>query len=111
MLFAAGDLWRFIPRDINEPLLKNWEDLKRERVIIDKEINIWVKSLDDNELNKIHTYTSNVDGKKRSVPYWTLVQHIFNHQTHHRGQLTTLLAQLGVDFGTTDIPFMPWLDE
>lgn len=32
-----------------------------------------------------------------------LVQHMFNHQTHHRGQITTLLYQLGVDPGVTDL--------
>jgi uncharacterized damage-inducible protein DinB len=31
---------------------------------------------------------------------------MFNHQTHHRGQVTTLLSQMGLDMGTTDIPFM-----
>jgi len=101
----------YIPRDINKTLYLNWVDLKKERFIIDNEINDWVKTLSDKELNKIHTYTSNVDGKQRSVPYWTLVHHIFHHQTHHRGQLTTLLSQLGIDFGSTDIPFMPGLSE
>jgi len=96
----------YTPRDINKPLFSNWEDLKRERVIVDSEIDIWVKSLSENKLNEIHTYTSNVDSKQRSVPYWSLVHHIFHHQTHHRGQLTTLLSQLGIDFGSTDIPFM-----
>lgn len=32
-----------------------------------------------------------------------LVQHFFNHQTHHRGQVTTLLSQLGLDPGVTDL--------
>lgn len=31
---------------------------------------------------------------------------MFNHQTHHRGQATTLLSQMGLDMGTTDIPYM-----
>ena len=46
-------------------------------------------------------------GKTRTVPKWVLVTHMFNHQTHHRGQVTTLLSQMGLDIGTTDIPFMP----
>ncbi|MET0413733.1 MAG: DinB family protein, partial [Polyangiaceae bacterium] len=29
--------------------------------------------------------------------------HVFNHQTHHRGQVTTLLTQLGHDPGVTDL--------
>jgi uncharacterized damage-inducible protein DinB len=36
---------------------------------------------------------------------------MFNHQTHHRGQLTTLLTQQGLDIGTTDLPWMPDLQE
>ena len=40
----------------------------------------------------------------------SLVTHLFHHQTHHRGQITTLLSKQGVDIGSTDIPFMPRLD-
>jgi uncharacterized damage-inducible protein DinB len=29
---------------------------------------------------------------------------MFNHQTHHRGQVTTLFTQLGHDIGSTDMP-------
>jgi uncharacterized damage-inducible protein DinB len=35
-----------------------------------------------------------------------LVTHMFSHQTHHRGQVTTLLSQMGLDMGSTDLPFM-----
>jgi uncharacterized damage-inducible protein DinB len=31
-----------------------------------------------------------------------LLSHFFNHQTHHRGQVSTLLSQLGADVGITD---------
>jgi uncharacterized damage-inducible protein DinB len=31
------------------------------------------------------------------------VSHFFNHQTHHRGQVTTMLLQLDVDPGPTDL--------
>jgi uncharacterized damage-inducible protein DinB len=33
--------------------------------------------------------------------------HLFNHGTHHRGQLTTLLKQAGHDPGVTDLPWLP----
>ena len=46
----------------------------------------------------------------RTLPRWLLVAHVFNHQTHHRGQVTTLLAQLGLDVGSTDLPFMPGVE-
>jgi uncharacterized damage-inducible protein DinB len=37
---------------------------------------------------------------------WWAVSHFFNHQTHHRGQVTTLLSQLGRDPGVTDLVAM-----
>jgi uncharacterized damage-inducible protein DinB len=33
-----------------------------------------------------------------------ITQHIFNHQAHHRGQLTCVLSQFGVDYGCMDLP-------
>jgi uncharacterized damage-inducible protein DinB len=35
---------------------------------------------------------------------------MFNYQTHHRGQVTTLMKQLGAEPGVTDIPWLPRLN-
>ena len=48
-------------------------------------------------------YTSRVNPESRAYPLWLAVVHFFNHQTHQRGQLTTLLSQCGVDPGITDL--------
>lgn len=32
-----------------------------------------------------------------------LITHLFMHQVHHRGQVTTLLSQYRIDFGKTDL--------
>jgi uncharacterized damage-inducible protein DinB len=43
--------------------------------------------------------------------FGAVIVHFFNHQTHHRGQLSTLLTQAGVDLGVTDlIAMVPDLD-
>ena len=39
-------------------------------------------------------------------PKWLLVAHMFNHQTHHRGQVHCMLTQAGGKPGDTDLPFM-----
>ena len=39
--------------------------------------------------------------------HWVAATHMFQHATHHRGQLTTLIKQAGRDTGVTDLPFMP----
>jgi uncharacterized damage-inducible protein DinB len=79
--------------------------LVRER--LDARLVAWADALSREWLASPHTYTSNVDRKTRTLPRWILVAHLFNHQAHHRGQLTTLLSQLGLDYGSTDLPFMP----
>ncbi len=45
----------------------------------------------------------NFAGESYADPLGVLLQHLFNHQTHHRGQVTTLLSQSGIDVGATDL--------
>jgi uncharacterized damage-inducible protein DinB len=112
---AYGDLAflsRFtgIPSIVPEPgadLFSTFSLLRAERVALDKRILSWSESLTPAWLAEPLTYKSKIDGKTRTVPKWALVTHMFNHQTHHRGQVTTLLSQMGLDVGATDIPFMP----
>ena len=80
--------------------------LRAAREALDQTILEWSATLTPAWLEEDLTYTSQIDGKTRTVPKWVLVTHMFNHQTHHRGQITTLLTQLGLDIGSTDIPFM-----
>lgn len=79
--------------------------LKREQ--IDQRLLKWVPTLTCEWLRSTLTYVSNVDRQSRTLPHWVLLTHLFNHQTHHRGQVSTLLFQFGHDVGSTDIPFMP----
>ena len=45
-------------------------------------------------------------GAPVELPMWAVVTHLFNHETHHRGQITTLLMQAGQDPGVTDLVAM-----
>lgn len=88
-------------------LYDDFDELQSARASLDARISEWSSTLTANWLSEQLTYTSKVDGVIRTVPQWVLVTHMFNHETHHRGQVTTLLSQMGLDMGTTDIPFMP----
>lgn len=94
---------------IGEELYSDFDTLRQEREITDRQILAWAQQLSPAWLNQPFTYTSSIDGKSRTLPTWVLVTHMFNHQIHHRGQLTTLLSQLGYDPGVTDLPWMPGL--
>ena len=88
-------------------LYSDFEELRQEREKTDLEIIDWSKNLEDNWLNGDFEFTSKVDGITRNIPAWAVVTQMFNHQTHHRGQLTTLIKQLGHEPGITDIPWLP----
>jgi uncharacterized damage-inducible protein DinB len=93
--------------ELGVDLHDDFAELTRARAALDARILDWAVSLQPDWLRDPLTYTSKVDGRLRTVPRWVLVCHLFNHQAHHRGQVTTLLSQAGIDMGTTDLPFMP----
>jgi len=98
------------PAVVPEPgadLFGTFARLRAQREALDRRILVWSESLSASWLAETLTYASKIDGQTRTVAKWTLVTHMFNHQTHHRGQVTTLLSQMGLDVGSTDIPFMP----
>jgi uncharacterized damage-inducible protein DinB len=92
---------------LGEDLYATFAELAAVRRTTDARLSAWAGTLTDVWLAAPFTYTSKVDGATRTVPTWILVVHLFNHQAHHRGQLTTLLSQMGHDPGITDLPFMP----
>ena len=94
---------------LGHELYSNFDELRKDRELMDGQIIEWSKTLSPEWLEQMFEYTSNVDGKTRVLPTWVLLTHMFNHQTHHRGQLTTLLHQLGYNPGITDLPWLPSL--
>jgi uncharacterized damage-inducible protein DinB len=94
---------------LDDILYEDFEDLLDARGHEDAGIRTWVATLDESAWSSTLTYTGIVDPSRRQCPLWVAVTHFFNHQTHHRGQLTTLLAQMHVDYGVTDMIAMPGL--
>jgi uncharacterized damage-inducible protein DinB len=90
-------------------LYADFGELRAARESMDEEIVRWAGSLTEAWLAAQLTWTSTIDGRTRAIPNWVAVMQLFNHQTHHRGQATTLLKQLGHDPGETDIPWLPGL--
>ena len=88
--------------DYTSNLHPDWADLKRTRDALDEAIAQWVAEMPLEFLASTMRYT-NTQGVARTHPAWQVMTHFFNHQTHHRGQVTTLMAQAGVDMGVTDL--------
>ena len=92
---------------LRQELYSDFNELQQQRETTDQRFLEWSKQLTDEWLSQPLRYKSASDGMERVFPHWLLVVHLFNHQTHHRGQLTTLLSQLGYNLGVTDLPWMP----
>jgi uncharacterized damage-inducible protein DinB len=88
-------------------MFANFDELKREREATDQAMLKWATSVSVEWLASPLEYASVVDGKTRRLPRAIAVVHMYNHGTHHRGQLTTLLKQAGIDPGITDLPWVP----
>ncbi len=81
--------------------------LTREREATDTAILDWAGSLIPAWLDSTLEYRAASDGRARQMPAWVAATHLFQHATHHRGQVTTLLKQAGRDPGVTDLPYLP----
>lgn len=90
------------PTTLTEPLAPDLARLWALRQELDRTIHAWADQLTEADLNHVLRYgnTKGVVSRKR---FSSLVMHFFNHQTHHRGQATTLLSQSGIDIGMTDL--------
>jgi uncharacterized damage-inducible protein DinB len=88
-------------------LYPDWEKLKAERAAFDGTILDWADGIDPAWLAADHSYYSGAAKREVTKPRWVLITHLFNHQTHHRGQVHCLLTQAGGKPSATDLPFMP----
>lgn len=83
-------------------LFADWQALRQRREALDAAIDAWVAAMHADFPASTMKY-SNTKGVRREHPAWMALTHFFNHQTHHRGQVTALLMQAGIDPGTTDL--------
>lgn len=88
-------------------MFATFEELAAARAATDRDLLEWAGNVSAEWLARPLTYTGVVDGKTRRLPAAVAAVHLFNHETHHRGQVTTLLKQAGIDPGVTDLPWLP----
>ena len=93
-----------IPQSVS--LYPDWEPLKRERAAFDETIIGWADKLDASWLANDLTFYSYGAKREFTKPKWLVVTHLFNHQTHHRGQVHCMLTQAGGKPHDTDLPLM-----
>ncbi|WP_303784165.1 DinB family protein [Azovibrio restrictus] len=94
-------------QSLDQELHADFLTLKCERQKTDGILAARVAELHPARFTEPLTYTSLVKKESVMLPLGLILTHLFHHQTHHRGQITTLISQLGYDMGDTDMIFMP----
>ena len=94
-----------IPQSVS--MYPDWHALQRERADFDATMVGWADTLDPSALAGDLTWYSGAAKREVTKPRWLLITHVFNHQTHHRGQVHCMLTQAGGKPGDTDLPLMP----
>ena len=115
-LIWAGMMWMSriagtaMPVQVGVPesvaLFEDWPTLASEQLWFDKVIVYWAAGVSDSDLAGDLTLFSSAIGRELKKPRWTCITHMFNHQTHHRGQVHAMLTAAGAKLGDTDLPLM-----
>jgi len=81
--------------------------LQAHRARLDAIIEALAAELSDQDLVQPVSYKNSRGAFQKK--FGSLLLHFFNHQTHHRGQVSTLLSQSNVDIGVTDL--VTWIPD
>jgi uncharacterized damage-inducible protein DinB len=113
-LLVTDKIWlgRFTGQLFQAPSLdwemcSSWDELRAQRAACDEEIIAYVEFLLPEQLKQKLEFQPMSRPGRVQLSLWVALAHFFNHQTHHRGQITTLMNQMGLDSGATDLPMLP----
>jgi uncharacterized damage-inducible protein DinB len=88
--------WQRQPETVASPLsqLHSLAELRTYWEDVWAEMKRFLAGLDDRKLQE--TLTTTTLAGTFTAPYWQMIQHVVDHSSYHRGQIVTMLRQLGV---------------
>ena len=84
------------------------QSLESRSETVERDQMLFIEALTSQQLREELAYI-NLRGQRYSYPLWQQLVHVVNHSSYHRGQITTLLRQLGAEAVSTD--FLVYFDE
>ncbi len=93
------------PVRLNTVLYRDLPSLRVARESEDEAILAFVNGLDQDLLPGALAYRT-LNGTPSETPFAATLAHVFNHQTHHRGQAHALITALGEHTADTDLAFI-----
>jgi len=112
LLLTDSEIWyrRFTQKPVTSLALD--AELESDRVLLASRLiaatTRWqdhVENLDEPALAGNLHYTMTT-GQARTLPMSGALLHVFNHATHHRGQITAAISMLGFEYEPLDLPLM-----
>jgi len=79
------------------PDFTQWPDAASLRAVwleIEQRVRSYIDGVGEAGLARIVEFKT-LAGDPGALPLWQLVQHVVNHGSYHRGQVTTMIRQLG----------------
>jgi uncharacterized damage-inducible protein DinB len=92
---------------LSPTIREDWGVLKRDRAATDQHLIAWAAQVDADWLKGDLAWYSGAVKRDVVSPRWLVIAHMFNHQTHHRGQVHAMLTAAGAKPDDTDIFLMP----
>jgi uncharacterized damage-inducible protein DinB len=69
--------------------------LRAKWMALERDVRAVLDRLGEAGTDQVIEYTM-INGEARQSVFWHMLQHVVNHASYHRGQVTTMLRQLGV---------------
>ncbi len=90
------------PKALFDPMdFPNLSSFRTKWAEVEREQTDFVNGVTDESLENVIAYV-NTKGEEWRYPLWQMMQHVVNHSSYHRGQVATLLRQLGAEPAPTD---------
>jgi len=88
--------------DANRRIETEFENLRAARIGMDARFRMTCEEAAPQWFDEIIVMPS---GRRLPRSFWWA--QLFNHGTHHRSQVTSELTRMGIDYGSTDMPYNP----
>lgn len=88
----------------------DYDEFKRARSEFDETLLRESQTCSQAWLDEVFEFWSETLNRNRRIPRSFFYIQMFNHQTHHRSQITSEFHKLGMDYGCTDLPYNPYYE-
>lgn len=96
-----------VPLKESDKFVEDFDELAKHRIDLDDLLVRWCDDYQEGAIIGDLEWFSGAANKNVKAPLAVVLSHFFNHQTHHRGQVSAMLTAAGCETADTDLFLMP----